>query len=71
MSESFSTTHYLGDPAKASNRQFASTSPGYEGGENIAGSEPLSAPALYIAPSFQGQSGQPNNQSISRPRGST
>lgn len=67
----YSDTEFLGNPAKAVDRQFSSTSPGYLGGENIADSEPGPTADIYMVPDFQGQSGQGANQSTDRPMGST
>ena len=68
---SFSDSEWLGSPSVPSNRQFASVGgPGYYGGDNIAGDEPGPTADIYMVPDFQGMSGQGNNQSTDRPKGS-
>jgi hypothetical protein len=44
--------------------------PSQAGGGQILDKAPTKQ-TLYQPPKFQGQSGQPNNQSTSRPKGST
>lgn len=51
-------------------RQFAHTGETMTDGGNSSG-RTLKAVHPYIVPEFQGRSGQPDNQSISRPKGST
>lgn len=66
---SFSDTAFLGNPSSTMDRQTASAENSTKGG-NIAGSDSYVAPpVLRIAPSFQGASGQGDNQSTSRPKG--
>lgn len=52
-------------------RQFATPGDGDKSGGNLSGSGSPKHPTLYQPASFQGKSGQPNNQSTSRPKGST
>lgn len=40
-------------------------------GGNSTGGTTMKAPRLHQPPNFMGQSGQPDNQSTSRPKGST
>ena len=69
---SFSDHEYLGNPSNPKDRQFASEGgPGYQGGGNLIDKEPTDQPDLYMVPDFQGMSGQGNNQSTNRPKGST
>ena len=68
---SFSDSEWLGNPSIASNRQYSSMgTPGYYGGDNIVADEPGPTADIYMVPDFQGMSGQGNNQSTDRPKGS-
>lgn len=51
--------------------QFATTGEGDSSGGNASGPSTLKSVKTYIAPSFQGKSGQPDNQDTNRPKGST
>lgn len=64
-------THFLGDTSVPANRQFASSGgPGYTDDVNIADSTNELRADVYMVPSFQGMSGQGDNQSTDRPMGS-
>jgi hypothetical protein len=52
-------------------KQFAHTGDGDNSGGNASGKSTLQSVRTYMAPNFQGKSGQPNNQDTSRPKGST
>lgn len=67
----YSDSAWLGDPNNIKDRQFASTSPAYHGGGNIAWPDNEVEADIYMVPDFQGQSGQGANQSTLRPIGST
>lgn len=68
---SFSDSRYLGNPSIPSNRQFASAGASEAASGNIADEAPGPDADVYMVPSFMGMSGQPNNQSTDRPKGST
>lgn len=51
--------------------QFATPSDGDSSGGNASGSSTLKSVKTYMAPNFQGKSGQPDNQDTDRPKGST
>lgn len=51
-------------------RQFATPSEGDASGGNLSGHNPKPWNP-YMVPAFQGKSGQPDNQSTDRPKGST
>jgi hypothetical protein len=64
-------THFMGDPSDPKNRQWADAgSPGYHDDVNIAYPANEVSADVYMVPSFQGKSGQPDNQSTNRPMGS-
>lgn len=67
----FSDTKYLGNPARPEDRQFSSTSPGYDDEVNIADKKSGPTADIYMVPDFQGMSGQGANQSTDRPKGSS
>lgn len=67
---SFSDTKYLGSPMNIKDRQWSSTSPGYDTPGDVANDMPGPTADIYMIPDFQGMSGQGANQSTDRPMGS-
>ena len=59
-----------GDKGSESSRQFSNTGEDMPEGGNSAG-RTVSGVNAYMVPDFQGRSGQPDNQSVNRPKGST
>lgn len=55
----------------AKDRQFATASDGDPSGGNCSAKGPLKPWNPYFVPDFMGRSGQPDNQSTSRAKGST
>jgi hypothetical protein len=66
----YSDSIYMGDPANPKDRQWSSTSPGYDTPGDVANDQPGPTADIYMVPDFQGQSGQGANQSTMRPIGS-
>lgn len=52
-------------------KQFAHPGDGDASGGNSSGGTTMKTPKIYMSPAFQGKSGQPDNQSTNRPKGST
>lgn len=65
---SFSDTAFLGNPGSIRDRQTPDMDE--HAGGNLGNGAPTNAPTMYMVPDFMEKSGQGNNQSTDRPKGS-